>query len=177
MKWIVSPLIFSVLMTKSFVIYNFTVDDELKNWYVVNDGVMGGLSKGNLTITEEGHALFSGTVSLENNGGFSSLRHDFKSINSEKYTRLKLRVKGDGKRYQIRIRDDRSQYYSYITYISTTTEWETITINLNTLFPYFRGTKLNKPNFDGKQISQFGILIGNKKSEQFNLLIDSIELE
>lgn len=43
-------------------------------WRVVDDGVMGGLSKGKVQISKEGIMTFSGKLSLENNGGFSSLR-------------------------------------------------------------------------------------------------------
>ena len=40
------------------------------DWKVINDGVMGGLSKGNLEFTERNTMKFSGSLSLKNNGGF-----------------------------------------------------------------------------------------------------------
>ena len=43
-------------------------------WRIVNDGVMGGLSKGNISFTDGGTMVFKGNLSLENNGGFSSVR-------------------------------------------------------------------------------------------------------
>ena len=43
-------------------------------WQIVNDSVMGGISRSTLQLHEDGYALFSGTVSLENNGGFASVR-------------------------------------------------------------------------------------------------------
>lgn len=177
MKWIFVLFTITIYMFKTLVIYDFNINDKLNSWYIINDGVMGGLSKGNFKITKEGHGAFYGFVSLENNGGFSLVRYDCKTINSESYTKLKLRVKGDGKTYQVRIKKNKTDYFSYISYFSTTTEWETITIKLDELYPYFRGKKLNAPNFDGLQIDQIGILIGNSKNEQFSLLIDKIELE
>jgi len=55
----------------SLVLFDFTENKDTGNWMVVNDGVMGGLSKGTLTAGENGNAVFKGTISLENNGGFS----------------------------------------------------------------------------------------------------------
>ena len=43
-------------------------------WRSVNDGVMGGLSRGSLRIVAAGVGIFEGEVSLENNGGFASVR-------------------------------------------------------------------------------------------------------
>ena len=47
-----------------------------RDWRVINDGVMGGLSQGRALLTEES-ILFEGEISLENNGGFSSLKSPF----------------------------------------------------------------------------------------------------
>jgi len=51
-------------------IFDFTEKSDLTNWYVVVDGVMGGLSQGSFGVNDEGNGVFKGTVSLENNGGF-----------------------------------------------------------------------------------------------------------
>lgn len=173
---LLSIILISFLHMNSFNLYDFNKEDQLNNWFVVNDGVMGGLSKGNLKINTEGHAEFYGFVSLENNGGFSSIRHDFKRIDITSYSKLKLRIKGDGKRYQLRIKNNRRDYHSYIFYIQTTTEWQEVEIPLEEFYPYFRGYKLNKPNFNESYIEQFGILIGNKTAENFKLIVDRIEL-
>jgi NADH dehydrogenase [ubiquinone] 1 alpha subcomplex assembly factor 1 len=53
---------------------SFSTDDAVKAWDSVNDGVMGGISKGGASRTAEGTLLFSGELSLANNGGFSSIR-------------------------------------------------------------------------------------------------------
>ena len=51
------------------------IPNENLNWQVVNDGVMGGRSYGNLTRSGDSEALFSGNLSLENNGGFPLFEH------------------------------------------------------------------------------------------------------
>ena len=41
-------------------------------WQVINDDVMGGLSLGSTTLLDTSF-MFSGDISIENNGGFSSV--------------------------------------------------------------------------------------------------------
>ena len=158
-------------------LFNFTTDCDLSNWYVVNDGVMGGVSQSTLKINNEGHAVFSGTVRLENNGGFASIRHNFKPISVSEATALHIKLKGDGKSYQFRVKDSDDTYYSYAFTAETSGEWQTVIIPLKDMKPQFRGRQLNINNFDKDSISEFAILIGNKKKEDFKLLIDSIALK
>ena len=62
----------------SIKIFDFNSKSNINSWQIVNDVVMGGKSSSTITINKEGHGQFSGTVSTENNGGFSSVRHIFK---------------------------------------------------------------------------------------------------
>ncbi|MBT8320468.1 MAG: CIA30 family protein [Eudoraea sp.] len=158
-------------------IYDFTETSNLKDWYVVNDGVMGGISQGMLELSDEGHGVFRGTVSLENNGGFSSIRHAFPAKTVSAYNYLVLKVKGNGKRYQLRVKSRTTQYYSYVAFFETSSQWETIRIPLKEMYPVFRGYRLNQPNYEGAILEEVGILIGNKKAEEFRLEIDVIYLE
>jgi hypothetical protein len=41
---------------------------------------MGGKSSSNISLNKDGFGVFNGTISLENNGGFSSVRHVFKAL-------------------------------------------------------------------------------------------------
>lgn len=161
----------------SITIYDFNKNSSPKDWLIVDDGVMGGLSEGTFTIDTDGNGVFSGTVSLENNGGFSSVRHQFDKIKATKDSKVLIRLKGDGKDYQFRIKDKSSSYYSYITTFKTTGKWETIEIKLSDLYPSFRGRKLELPNFNSDSFEEIVFLVGNKKNESFQLVLDKIELE
>lgn len=164
-----------MLMTTPILpIFEFNKTSNLTNWQVVNDGVMGGRSSGRFQLSEEGNGLFIGHISLANNGGFSSVRYQFKTLNVQSYTHLVLRIKGDGKKYQFRIKERASDQYSYITTFQTTADWETIQLTLSDMCPYFRGRKLNKPSFNQETIEEIGFLIGNKIAENFKLEIASI---
>ena len=158
------------------VIFEFNKSASLQNWETLDDVVMGGRSQGNISLSPEGYGRFSGTVSLENNGGFSSVRYFPDSLEVDPQDRIKIRLKGDGKRYQFRVKHDRQAYESYITYLETNGEWQEITISLNDLYPTFRGKDLDQPNFKHNSIQRLGFLIANKKAEDFELLIDKIEL-
>ena len=173
-------LIFQFLILTTvpqMTLFDFNSESNLINWRILDDVVMGGRSDGNFQLNEDGHGLFSGNVSLKNNGGFSSVRYNFDTLNSSKYKSFQLRIKGDGKPFQFRVKSNYRQRYSYIYTFETTGEWETITIPFNKMEPSFRGYKLNQDNFDGEQMEEIAFLIGNKKEQSFMLLIDHIILE
>jgi len=161
----------------TFTLFDFSTTSDLSNWRIVDDVVMGGRSSGNFEINTDGHGEFSGEVSLKNNGGFSSLRYRFKTKDVSAYSKVKLRVKGDGKNYQFRVKTSSGDYASYIYEFETTTDWMTIEIPFAAMDPRFRGRKLNEPNFPGEQLEEIAFLIGNKKEQSFKLLLDSIVLE
>lgn len=164
-------------MLGTLTLYDFTSESPSKDWYILDDVVMGGRSNGIFKISDDGHGMFYGTVSLENNGGFSSVRHQFNIKSVEGYSRIKLKIKGDGKTYQFRVKTNSGDYASYIYEFETTKDWMTIEIPFSDMYPSFRGRKLNQPNYEGKYLSEIAFLIGNKKAQDFKLLIDKIELE
>ncbi|PTM04201.1 MAG: CIA30 family protein [Bacteroidetes bacterium] len=174
---LLSTILFLSMISSPALIFDFNKNSNTQNWRIVNDGVMGGLSAGNFALNEEGHGRFWGEISLENNGGFSSLRYDFNEQSTEGFSKLKLRVKGDGKNYQVRIKHNSRDYYSYIYTFSTKGEWETIEVDLKDMRPSFRGRFLDMDNFDKDSMEELTFLIANKKEERFELLIDKIELE
>lgn len=158
-------------------IFDFSKDCDISLWNVVDDVVMGGRSQGNFKLNEYGNGLFYGKVSLENKGGFSSLRYRFQEIEVLTCTKIVLKVKGDGNAYQFRIKDNDRNFYSYIKTFSTSKEWELIEINLSEMYPSFRGRKLAMENFSSEVIQEVAILIGNKKEQHFMLEIDEIYLK
>lgn len=157
------------------MLYDFNFNSTKSDWQVVDDVVMGGRSDGGFAINEAGHGIFQGKVSLENNGGFSSLRH---SLNAKvgNNTKVSITLKGDGKVYQFRIKSSLNDRHSYISEFQTTGDWQEVVIPLSSMYPAFRGRKLTIPNFNSDQISEIAFLIGNKKPESFRLEISKIEL-
>ncbi len=173
----ISFCIYISIIMSSLIIFDFNKDSNLSNWNVVDDGVMGGLSQGNFEINKEGNAVFEGTVSLENNGGFSSVRHRFDTQKVKGFTKVLIRLKGDEKKYQFRVKTNSYDRYSYIARFTTTGNWQTIEISLSEMYPAFRGRNLDLPNYPTETMQEIAFLIGNKKAEQFRLEIDKIELK
>lgn len=164
------------MATQIVSIFNFSTESEIDKWQIVNDGVMGGLSNSSIQLTDKGHGKFAGHVTLENNGGFASVRlpTDIEVKNDQ--LEIFLKLKGDGKTYQCRLKGDRNQSESCVHEFKTCGEWQTIKLKLKDFYPQYRGRKLNGSNFNFENIKLFGFLISNKKEEDFELLIDSIDL-
>ncbi|MBK6785488.1 MAG: CIA30 family protein [Saprospiraceae bacterium] len=158
-------------------IYNFSTQTNIKEWRIVNDDVMGGISKSSILLTDTGHGQFSGHVSLENNGGFASIQLNTKIKLTKEKTFIVIRIKGDGKRYEFRLKGSISQSESYVHQFSTSGEWENIRLKISEFYPQFRGRKLNTPNFNFESIAQLSFLIANNQDEDFKLMIDWIGLE
>ena len=172
---ILTILLITTMQTAT--IFDFKNKADLTNWAVLDDVVMGGRSSGTFYLNKEGHGVFEGRVSLENNGGFSSLRYNFDARNAKPNSKILFKVKGDGKSYQFRVKSKSSDYYSYITTFKSSEDWEIIEVKLSDMYPAFRGRDLDMPNFDKESIEEIAFLIGNKKEENFKLEIDYIEMK
>ena len=176
MKYLICCMVlFSSLSNK--IIFDFNTNSSINNWIIVDDVVMGGRSLGDFELNNKGNGVFSGSISLENNVGFSSVRYRFEKLILEKFKTIVLKIKGDGKNYQFRIKHKSSDYASYITSFSSSGEWQEIEIPIKSMYPSFRGRKLDEPNFNHEFIEEITFLIANKKNEDFKLLIDKIELK
>lgn len=176
MKLLLSLIILTFAMN-SMLLFDFTEKCDISNWKIVDDGVMGGLSSSTFFVDKTGNGIFKGSVSLENNGGFCSVRYFFKPISLNKQKTFSIRLKGDGKKYQFRVKSQVSDYYSYIYEFQTTSDWQTVEIPISEMYASFRGRTLNLPNYDGNNLEEVAFLIGNKKEEDFQLLIDKIEVK
>lgn len=171
-------LIFCVFMsTNSIMLFDFSNNVDIKDWRIVNDDVMGGKSTSDFMINKDGHGVFKGVISLKNNGGFSSVRYRFKNTEVKDLTKIVIRLRGDGKTYQFRVKPNRNTYFSYIYNFDTNNNWQEIEIPLKDMYPSFRGRRLNRGNFSSEELNEIAFLIGNKKEENFELIIDKIELK
>lgn len=176
MKSIILTLLLFMTSYTQFI-FDFNKESNIQNWFIVNDDVMGGKSRSNFTIDQDGFGVFEGRISLQNNGGFSSVRYRFESKNVKEFSKIVLKICGDGKKYQFRVKPNTRTYFSYVYNFDASNEWQEIEIPLKDMYPSFRGRKLNKSNFSESEIQEIAFLIGNKKEESFRLLIDKIELK
>ncbi len=172
-------LILSCLMSQpapTVTVYDFRKGVPADAWQIQDDRVMGGISRGRLEMTEEGHARFHGHVTTESNGGFSSIQHNLESeVDISQADRFVLRLKGDGKTYTFRVKTDHGNRYSHQASFPTSGEWQTVEIPFDSMEARYRGRSVDVPNFSGGTIVKLQFLIGNKKEQDFEVLIDRIE--
>jgi NADH dehydrogenase [ubiquinone] 1 alpha subcomplex assembly factor 1 len=143
-------------------------------WYAINDGVMGGVSSSSVSV-KNGLLEFSGTVRLENSGGFASLRSASAKYDLSTVSGVKLRVRGDGKRYAFQIGTSGARGVLYRAEFSTENgEWLEVSVPFSTLRPTRFGQILNGPPLDLRTIEHFGFIIANKRAESFKLEVDWI---
>ena len=160
-----------------FVLFDFSETDDWSAWTIENDVVMGGRSSSELERSEDGNAIFKGEVSLENNGGFASVQYRFPSKEIKGYKKAVLHLKGGGKTYQFRLKENLRDRASYVYEFETTGDWQTVAIPLKDMKPVYRGRNLELPNFSANSIQEVRFLIGNKKPQDFRLEIDKIGLQ
>jgi monofunctional biosynthetic peptidoglycan transglycosylase len=155
-------------------IFDFARGDDL--WPSINDGVMGGVSSGEMLRSSSGDASFRGNVSFDNNGGFASVRSRAVVHDLSDYDGLAVRVRGDGKRYNVRLKTDASfDGVSYQVPISPPAgEWTDILIPFDDFEPVYRGRRVDDhPPLDPSRITTFGLLISRQEGP-FRIDIASI---
>lgn len=148
------------------------------NWLNVDDVVMGGVSDSAMQLTQDGTAVFAGNLSLENSGGFASVRTVLERRNYADFAGFRIRVKGDGRRYSFRARnDDRFDGVVYkFDFETVPDERMEIGLPFAGFIPSFRGRTLaDVPPLDSSNIVQIGLLISNKQAGAFRLEIAWIE--
>lgn len=153
-------------------LFDFTGADAVKEWQAVNDGVMGGVSEGKFTITDRKTLAFFGTLSLENNGGFASVRTRPKTLGLRPGDALRVRVRGDGRRYSLNLYVPRPQVaFSYRATVTTTTdEWVEVTLPLDTFEATSFGTVVKDAGpVDPQEVNALGFMMSAKQAGPFNL--------
>ena len=151
-------------------------------WQIVNDSVMGGISLSTLQLHGDGYAQFTGTVSLENNGGFASVRtRAQRPVNLSGFDGFSVHVLGDGKTYSLRLRtvkNGRLTSYSYEARFTTTPgEWETHKLAYSDFNPVFRGRAVRgNPELNSDAILEIGFMIQDGQEGPFHLDIQSLSV-
>lgn len=158
------------------ILAGFKDGNSLKSWISVNDGVMGGISKGGFQRTDEGTLLFSGEISLENNGGFASVRTKPDEIGFAGATSIVVKAKGDGRTYWVDLRvADQMSASSYRAYLPTSAgQWQETTIPLADFKPQAFGQELPFKAIDPGALASIGFTLADKKAGEFRLEIESV---
>ena len=175
----------AILMITSIKLYqedyllNSSIMKTEDKWRIVNDGVMGGLSSSRAIINNDNKIVFSGNVSLENNGGFASLRSSVKDYTFENFSGIEIKIKGDGKRYSISMKETSyfNGYFFTSSFETKKDEWIVVQITFNQFKLYYFGQETNSSKkIPLNNIKEVSLLIGDKQEGNFITEIDYIKL-
>ncbi|MHC4941042.1 MAG: CIA30 family protein [Planctomycetota bacterium] len=138
-------------------------------WYPVNDDVMGGRSRGGFEV-EDGVLVFAGSLNT-NGGGFASVRGSGRlALAGEEG--IRLRVRGDGREYSMRLRQGRVSYRAKFRTMKGV--WQEIRLPFKEFVPTWRGRTLDRPPVDPARVESIGLMIADKIDGAFRLEVDSI---
>lgn len=163
-----------------FPLFDFSNPQSVAPWYPINDGVMGGRSESQLRFDPAGHALFTGFVSFENNGGFASVRCQPGDFGRKDVTAYLLEVRGDGKRYKLNLRTDNSfDGVNYqVRFNPPAGIWTTCRLASADFLPSWRGKPVpDAPPLDPSRVRQIGLMIADRQEGPFALAVRSIAAE
>ena len=161
-------------------LFDFTGADPAKEWQNVNDGVMGGVSEGKFKIREKKTLEFVGTLSLENNGGFASVRTKAKKLGLEKGDTVVAKVRGDGREYMLNLYLNKPLIaFSYRATVQTKKdEWIEVKVPLDK----FEATSFGRVVKDAgpvkpEEVNSLGFMLSDKKAGPFKMEVESIKVE
>lgn len=154
----------------------FTFAAGEPRWYTVDDNVMGGISNSIVGIVEPDILGFAGTMSLENNGGFASVRSDWQTMDLTDSDGILLRVLGDGNNYRLRIRTTTTERnISYNALFATTPgQWQTVYVPYAKMVPTYFGYVMDVGPLDKANIGSFGFMLSDDQPGEFELYVDWI---
>ena len=160
-------------------LFDFGVKKDFGRWAVVNDGVMGGLSQSKAILDADG-LLFTGNLSLKNNGGFVSLRSALGDYDLFSFSHCEIRFKSDTDRvFEVLVEKETPFYLPKFRakFGSNTKAWETVTIPLSDFEISRMGNSIQK-GIDPKRLNgvqRIGFILADKREGSFNLWIDYLK--
>ena len=158
-------------------LFDFTDPSAASAWHAIDDRVMGGISRSTLRHDPAGHAVFEGTVSLERNGGFASVRSspDQRGLPGAEACLIELR--GDNKQFKLSLlTDDGFDSLNYqASFAPKGTDWQTLHLPLAAFRASFRGREVtDAPPLAPARIRQVGLMIAARQAGAFELHIRRI---
>ena len=162
------------------VLFDFSDPDSVAHWSPINDGVMGGVSSSAFRFDPAGHALFTGNVSFENNGGFASARCQRSDLGRRDVVAYLLDVRGDGQRYKLNLRTDTGfdgiNYQAHFD--APAGNWSKRRLTSADFRATWRGRPVpDAPALDATAVRQIGLMIADRQEGPFTLSVRSIAVE
>jgi hypothetical protein len=160
-------------------LFRFDTDASVAAWQAIDDVVMGGVSRSRLHYDPAGHAVFDGVVSLENRGGFASVRSRPSTLGVPGALDYVIEARGDGRRYKLNLRtDDGFDGVNYQAGFAPPTAWSVLRLPIASFRASFRGRPVaGAPPLDPARVRQIGLMIADRQAGPFALAVRSIAAE
>jgi hypothetical protein len=166
--------------TTNELTFNFgSGQDQISNWVLISDNIMGGISKSKLEYTQSAMVL-TGDIFLDNFGGFASVKTTFGKYDISQFKGVKIRFKATNQKFAFTLEDNNNwtlPNYKGAFYSAKANAWEEQIIYFKDFKEYqvgeATGNKLKE--FSLKNIVRMGIITTEKKEGPFTIEIDYIE--
>lgn len=153
--------------------------EKNQEWVLLSDNIMGGLTKSKIEYTNNS-VLLSGNISLDNYGGFSSIKTKYESVDLSEYNGIKIKFKSTNQKFAFTLEDNQNWTQpNFKREFSPKKDdtWEELII----YFKDFQEIKIGEltgnmmKSKSLKNIVRMGIMTYEKKEGPFSLEVDYIE--
>jgi NADH dehydrogenase [ubiquinone] 1 alpha subcomplex assembly factor 1 len=151
------------------------IDPAALRWQVINDDVMGGCSASSVALAN-GRLHFRGELSTANGGGFASIRAELGAPWAA-FSGLRLSVSGDGRRYQVRLRENpHSEATAWRALFEARVAEESVVFTPDDFEAVIRGRRVETlPGLRDRSIRYLGFMLTSKQPGPFALTVHRIE--
>lgn len=161
-------------------VVSFSQPSKDLSWEAIGDRVMGGESDGSMVLSDEGYGVFTGTVRLDNGGGFASVKADLpEPLDASQYQGIELLALGDGRTYKLGLRnstDRQSPVYQH-HFTPGTEHWGLVRLPFNGFVPSWRGRTLtNAEPLDTGNLWSLSLFVSERQAGPFRLLMQDWKL-
>jgi hypothetical protein len=153
--------------------------EKNQEWVLLSDNIMGGITKSKIEYTNNS-VLLSGNISLDNYGGFSSIKTKYKSVDLSKYIGIKIKFKSTNQKFAFTLEDNQDWTQpNYKREFSSKKDdtWEEVIIYFKDFQEIVIGETTGNmmKSKSLKNIVRMGIMTYEKKEGPFSLEVDYIE--
>lgn len=176
MKHLLFLLLLLPMSEKTIIDFNRSTPND---WNIINDTVMGGRSDASIELTDDS-VIFTGNVSLQNNGGFVSYRSPFQRYDLSEYNGIEIRYRSTGRRFSLQLDTNRRWWLPNYKhhFENDSNEWVSEQLFFEEFEKYQIGKATGKKMTSSKldEVIRIGIILLDKKEGPFQLEVDDIKL-
>ena len=158
-------------------LFDFADAASATGWATQNDTVMGGVSQSTSTWAN-GQLVFQGTLSLENNGGFTSLVSPIDEQLGQRAvgaSAIVIDALGDGKTYVLQLRGaDQTRFIQRFATVAGTQQKYVLPIDKFEAVTSFLDPVANAAPIELANIRQVALYLLDKQAGEFELAVTSI---